>query len=75
MLFQRDEVSGNPLEGDGFDVVGFIMAYEMGEINDHDVIVDGFQHMIDSGTVWSLQGSYGRTARALIDNGFCTEGT
>jgi len=30
-----------------------------------------FQEMIDSGEVWNLQGSYGRTAESLIDNGYC----
>lgn len=54
-----------------FDVVGFIMAFECEDM-DEDDIVDGFQHLIDSGIVWSLQGSYGRMAQALIDNGWCS---
>ena len=53
-----------------FDVVGFVMDYEAGTLNDDDV-VSGFQHMIDSGTVWALQGSYGRMAARLIDAGLC----
>jgi hypothetical protein len=35
-------------------------------------IVPFFQGMIDSGVVWQLQGSYGRTAKALIEAGVCT---
>ena len=53
-----------------FDEVGFIMAYEGGELDDEDTI-DGFQHLIDSGTVWHFQGSYGRMAQSLIDSGVC----
>lgn len=49
----------------------FIMAYEAGEL-DEDQIVAGFQQLIDSGLVWQLQGHYGRTAKALIDAGYCT---
>lgn len=55
-----------------FDVVSFIMDYEAGEL-DEDATIEGFQHLIDSGTVWSLQGSYGRTAAALIEAGYCTD--
>lgn len=54
-----------------FDEVAFLMAYESGEL-DADEIVDGFQHLVDSGTVWHLQGSYQRTAVALINAGHVT---
>ena len=54
-----------------FDQVGFIMTYEDGEL-DEDQVVEGFQSLIDSGIVWSLQGSYGRTASALIEAGLCS---
>jgi len=30
-----------------------------------------WQYLIDSGTVWQLQGWYGRTAAALIEAGHC----
>ena len=53
-----------------FDVVGFIMAFESGQL-DNDAIVEGFQYLIDSGLAWSLQGSYGRTANSLIETGHC----
>jgi hypothetical protein len=54
-----------------FDVVGFIMDFE-GGILDHDEVVVGFQHLIDTGIVWQLQGSYGRGAAELINAGLCT---
>jgi len=34
-------------------------------------IVDAWQHLIDTAVVWNLQGSYGRTAQALIERGVC----
>jgi hypothetical protein len=56
-----------------FDVVGFIMGYESGEIDTEHEIVEGFQALIDDGSVWSLQGSYGRMAVALIHGGYCED--
>ena len=50
----------------------FIMAYEGGELDDHDELIAGFQDLIDTGMAWKLQGHYGRTAAALIEQGFCT---
>lgn len=52
--------------------VSWIMDYEAGEL-EPDEIVEGFQKMIDDGSVWSLQGSYGRMAARLIEEGLCTQ--
>jgi hypothetical protein len=52
------------------DSVDFIMAYEGGELGQEEII-EGFQALIDSGLAWQLQGSYGRTAKALIEGGYC----
>lgn len=53
-----------------YDSLTFIMAFEGGELDDSEII-EGFQHLIDSGLAWSLQGSYGRTAMALVEAGYC----
>ena len=50
-----------------------IIAYESGE-QDYEETIEMFQEMIDDGTVWQLQGSYGRLAHALIQSRVCTPG-
>lgn len=52
-----------------FDVVGSIMDYEQGDLNNKDTLVL-FAHLIKSGQAWGLQGHYGRMSRNLIDNGY-----
>jgi len=47
-----------------------IIKYEMGKLNDDDIIAL-FQELIDNGMAWTLQGHYGRTAKALIEAGYC----
>jgi hypothetical protein len=53
-----------------FDIVDFIMNFESGQCTNEEII-EGFQHLIDTGLVWGLQGSYGRMAEALITKGLC----
>jgi len=50
--------------------VSRIMEYEDDSMSAEDIVVM-FQEMIDDGSVWSLQGHYGRTAAALIKTGYC----
>lgn len=54
-----------------FDTVDMIIDYEAGNM-DLGQIVNFFSHLVKTGMAWSLQGSYGRTARVLIDNGYLT---
>ena len=34
--------------------------------------IEAWQHLIDTGLVWQLQGWFGRTAHTLISEGICT---
>jgi hypothetical protein len=52
------------------DLTSAIIEFEEGEMPKEQV-VELFQYLIDSGLAWSLQGSYGRMARTLIDAGLC----
>jgi len=52
------------------DVTQQIMLYETGELDEQQTH-QLFQHLIDSGLIYSLQGHYGRTAEALIADGVC----
>jgi hypothetical protein len=54
------------------DHIDKIIAFEQGKL-DFEATIELFQELIDSGLVWKLQGSYGRTARGLIDEGWCVE--
>ena len=47
------------------DIVGKIMAFEQGELENEQVYAL-FQFLLDSGMIYSLQGSYQRMAEDLL---------
>ena len=47
------------------DIVGKIMAFEQGEL-DNEEVYSLFQFLLDSGMIHSLQGSYQRMAEELL---------
>tara|TARA_R100001079_G_scaffold105677_1_gene73176 strand:+ start:668 stop:865 length:198 start_codon:yes stop_codon:yes gene_type:complete len=47
------------------DIVGQIMAFEQGEL-DNEEVYSLFQFLLDSGMIHSLQGSYQRMAEELL---------
>lgn len=55
------------------DIVGLITAFESGEASEQETL-ELFAELIRSGMAWQLQGSYGRAAAALIEEGIISEG-
>lgn len=52
-----------------FDAVRIAEGWD-GEHSEIETI-EAWQHLIDTGACWSLQGWFGRTAKALIDANVC----
>ena len=57
-----------PKEMDTIRAKNIIDGYERAN---KELLLQAYQHLIDSGIVWSMQGSYGRHALRLINEGFC----
>jgi hypothetical protein len=49
-----------------------IIRYESGEMTELEETTF-FQHLINTGICWQLQGAYGRKAKQLIEEGVCNE--
>lgn len=49
-----------------------LIAFESGALSDEEIF-ELFQDLVDTGQAWELQGTYGRTAVALINAGYITD--
>lgn len=56
-------------EDEALTLVMETIAFESGELNDADII-NLFAKIVSNGLAWQFQGSYGRTAKFLIDEGY-----
>ena len=50
------------------NIVASIIEFEDGTL-DESAVITLFQHLVDSGLAWKLQGQYGRMAVALLESG------
>ena len=50
-----------------------MVAEGVEEVETEEEFIEAYQYLIDTGVVWQLQGSFGRTAMALIDQGYCSK--
>lgn len=53
-----------------YDACACVEGFD-GEEHEQDTILSAWQFLINTGDCWKLQGWYGRTAKALIEQGLC----
>lgn len=57
---------------DTFTACSIVEGFCGGEDATEEERIAAWQHLIDTGVCWQLQGWYGRTATDLINNGVCS---
>ena len=55
---------------DNYTAVGIAEGFV--EAESEEQVIEAWQHLIDTGLCWQLQGFFGRTAQGLINAGVCT---
>jgi hypothetical protein len=55
---------------DNYTAVGIAEGFVESESKEQQI--EAWQHLIDTGLAWTLQGWFGRTAKYLIEQGVCT---
>ena len=50
-----------------------MIAEGVDEATSEEHYLEAWQHLVDTGLCWQLQGWFGRTAQALIDKGVITQ--
>ena len=56
-----------------YDAVGIAEGFV--DADSEEQVIEAWQHLIDTGLAWQLQGAFGRQAMALIEAGICTTHT
>jgi len=59
------------LNMDNYTAVGIAEGFCGGENATEEEQIEAWQHLIDTGLCWQLQGCFGRQAQALIEAGVC----
>jgi hypothetical protein len=55
---------------DSYKAVGLAEGFI--EADSEEQVLAAWQHLVDTGLAWQLQGWFGRTAQQLIDSGYIT---
>ena len=50
-----------------------MLAEGVEEASSEEELISAWQHLIDTGLAWSLQGWFGRTAQALLEEGIISK--
>ena len=50
-----------------------MLAEGVENASSEEELISAWQHLIDTGLAWTLQGWFGRTANSLIIEGICNE--
>lgn len=53
------------------DVQAVLICEGVEEAESEEHLIGAWQHLINTGLAWQLQGWFGRTAHALIERGIC----
>ena len=52
---------------DKYNAVGIAEGFI--EASSEEEVIEAWQYLVDTGLAWQLQGTFGRTAQALIEDG------
>lgn len=55
-----------------YEAISTVEGFCESENATHEQQIEAWQHLIDTGLAWSLQGWFGRMAMSLIEQGICT---
>ena len=55
------------------DYKAVALAEGFEEASSEEQLLEAWQHLIDTGLAWRLQGWFGRQAKSLIEAGYCRE--